>query len=203
MARIEPRTVTLRDGATITIRSGEEGDALASLNLRARCARESRFISTLPEDVTESLWQQLKINRGYAADPCGLLLYAEAPGHGLVGGLGVRHNTRRRLRHWVEVGMTIVSEWQGRGVGRAILTAALDFAAANPAIEKVCLSVIPDNEPAVRLYHAVGFREEGRQFRQMKQPDGTYHDHAFMAVYVKPGIAPEGFLTWPLAPVRS
>ncbi len=65
------------------------------------------------------------------------------------------------------------------------MTAALDWAAANPGIEKVTLGVIPDNAPALRLYESLGFIIEGNQRRQFRQPDGTYLDHLMMGKWVK------------------
>lgn len=196
MAVIEPRALTLRDGAVLTLRCAEEGDAFASLRLRLETTRTCPYIASLPEDVNESPWQQAATLRGFRDDPRGLLLYAQAPGGALVGGLGLKSNARRKLQHWVDLGMAIVPAWQGRGLGRAMIEAALDFAAGNPLIEKVTLGVLPENARAHGLYVSMGFREEGRQYRHLRQPDGTYSDHVFMAVYVKPGAAPSGFETW-------
>lgn len=50
---------------------------------------------------------------------------------------------------------------RGRGVGAAILRAAVDHARAWPGIIQVHLSVTETSEEAARLYRSLGFREWG------------------------------------------
>lgn len=53
-----------------------------------------------------------------------------------------------------ELGMAVLPEHRGRGIGSALLRRLLESAAA--AYRSVCLSVSADN-PAVRLYERAGF----------------------------------------------
>jgi putative acetyltransferase len=57
--------------------------------------------------------------------------------------------------------MAVAAGRRGRGVGSALLAAALRWAAW-AGVEKVTLSVYPHNEPARTLYRKFGFVEEGR-----------------------------------------
>jgi RimJ/RimL family protein N-acetyltransferase len=50
---------------------------------------------------------------------------------------------------------------QGQGVGRAILVGVMDWAFARPVTHRLWLTVAPHNEPARRLYRAMGFQEDG------------------------------------------
>ena len=65
---------------------------------------------------------------------------------------------------------------RGRGVGRALLTAGLEWAIENPTIEKVGLSVFSDNERAIALYRLLGFEEEGCRRGEYRMDDGSYRD---------------------------
>ena len=56
--------------------------------------------------------------------------------------------------------------------------------------------MLEPNVKARALYQRLGFREEGRSPRHFKFGPGSYVDDIQMAMYVKPGIAPVGFLTW-------
>ncbi len=53
-------------------------------------------------------------------------------------------------------------QWQGRGVGRALMEAAVDLADNWLSLTRLELTVFADNAPAIRLYERVGFEVEGR-----------------------------------------
>ena len=79
----------------------------------------------------------------------------------------------------------MVKEWRGRGVGAALLEALLEWAAASPIIERVCLEVFATNDRAIRLYEKLGFVEEGRRQRDIKLGPGRYVDTVAMYRFVK------------------
>src|SRR5919199_151506 len=70
--------------------------------------------------------------------------------------------------------MAVERAWRGRGVGSALMEAALRWAESN-RVEKVSLEVYPTNEAAVALYRKFGFAEEGRMVRQSRKSYG-YED---------------------------
>lgn len=72
-------------------------------------------------------------------------------------------------RHGGEMGMGVVAEWRGKGIGRALLTRTI--AAADAAgLLRIGLSVHADNPRAIALYRQCGFVEEGRQIKaRLKQ----------------------------------
>ena len=69
-----------------------------------------------------------------------------------------RERGREKRRHiaWF-VRMYVVASEAKRGVGRALLRAALAEARTMPGVEKVNLTVAAENEGAVRLYESEGF----------------------------------------------
>ncbi len=75
-----------------------------------------------------------------------------------------REAGREKRRHlaWI-LRMYVTSERAGRGVGRALLGAALERARQIPGVAKVNLTVAEQNERAVRLYESVGFRAFARE----------------------------------------
>ena len=58
-----------------------------------------------------------------------------------------------------ELGMAVLPDCRGRGIGSDLLNRLLESAEANYC--KVCLSVSADN-PALLLYERVGFERAGR-----------------------------------------
>jgi diamine N-acetyltransferase len=51
--------------------------------------------------------------------------------------------------------------FQGQGIGRPALKAAVDWIAREYGVDRVRLSVVPENERARALYRAEGFAETG------------------------------------------
>jgi len=67
---------------------------------------------------------------------------------------------------------------RGRGVGRRLVEAVIDR--ARRSVEILQLTVISRNEPARRLYAALGFIEYGLERHGLKV-DGLYYDEVLMA----------------------
>jgi ribosomal protein S18 acetylase RimI-like enzyme len=74
-----------------------------------------------------------------------------------------------------EIGMAIVREWRGRGVGTALLSAAID-SARKRGLHKLSLSVFAHNAAGIALYRKLGFVEEGRRVKQYRRASGELWD---------------------------
>ena len=74
-----------------------------------------------------------------------------------------------------EIGMAIAREWRGRGVGSALMVAAIEWA-REQALHKLSLSVWPHNAAAFALYRKYGFVEEGRRIKQVRRQSGELWD---------------------------
>ena len=80
-------------------------------------------------------------------------------------------------------GIAIDRRHRGRGHGRAALEHAFAAASADGRLDKLVLHVAADNERAVALYRAAGFREVGVHRRHYRAPDG-WHDVAVMECFL-------------------
>jgi L-phenylalanine/L-methionine N-acetyltransferase len=87
---------------------------------------------------------------------------------------------RPRRRHAGAIGISVHAEWQGKGVGAALLRAIVDFADNWLNLTRLELEVYADNEAAVHLYERFGFELEGT-LRQHAFRDGHYVDSKVMA----------------------
>ena len=74
-----------------------------------------------------------------------------------------------------EIGMMVARDWRGRGVGSALIAAAIDWGREN-GLHKLTLSVFPHNEASIRLYRKFGFAEEGRREKQIRRANGEIWD---------------------------
>jgi putative acetyltransferase len=99
----------------------------------------------------------------------------------VVGMFGVHtFPNRPRRRHVAAIGMAVHDEWQGKGIGTALMRAGLDLADNWLNLTRLELEVYVDNEPAIHLYERFGFEHEGT-LRQHAFRDGRYVDSYMMA----------------------
>jgi RimJ/RimL family protein N-acetyltransferase len=92
----------------------------------------------------------------------------------------VRRNNRPLYSHVGVLGMGILKPWRGKGVGRALLQAAL-AQAWESGFTRVELTVREDNQSAIALYEAFGFAAEGRHINSVFV-DGQYENVLSMAI---------------------
>jgi ribosomal protein S18 acetylase RimI-like enzyme len=74
-----------------------------------------------------------------------------------------------------EIGMAVAREWRGRGVGSALLAAAIEWARER-GLHKLSLGVFAHNTAAIELYRKFGFAEEGRRIKQYRRSSGELWD---------------------------
>lgn len=158
---------------TITIRRAEPEDFPAVQAIYAGPRAQAGTLQ-LPFPSLE-LWRQ----RLQTADPNAHVLLA-CVGREVVGQLGLYASAHPRRRHVGEIRMGVRDDWQRRGVGSALLVAALELADKWLQLRRVELQVYADNAAAIALYTRHGFVEEGRH-PEFAFRDGIYVEAVTMA----------------------
>ena len=87
---------------------------------------------------------------------------------------------RPRRRHVGAIGISVGEAWQGKGVGNALMQAAVDLADNWLNLMRLELEVYADNEAAIRLYERFGFEREG-VLRKHAFRNGEFVDSIMMA----------------------
>lgn len=169
--------MTAQDPA-ITIRAAEPDDAAA---LSALIGSEGVFEGTsqLPMMPIAS-----RLERFSKPSADGLLLVACTPIEekstiiGMIGLHLVQPGMRRA--HVRGLGISVASDWQGRGIGDQLMRAALHWADRWAGILRIELTVLCDNARAIALYERHGFVREGVMRAHILR-DGVYADTQMMA----------------------
>jgi ribosomal protein S18 acetylase RimI-like enzyme len=80
----------------------------------------------------------------------------------LVGALTCEREPRLKVQHIAHmIGMMVADTHRGRGIGRALLVAAIARLRATPGLAQVTLSVTASNRAAIGLYESQGFERYG------------------------------------------
>ncbi|HEX3538801.1 MAG TPA: GNAT family protein [Acidimicrobiales bacterium] len=161
----------------VVVRPAVEADFDAWFAIFRAVAAEGRWIGReLPIDKEEQRERFVAaFLDGDEPDQLALALLAEVDGQA-VGHLGLR--SRRGLG---DLGMAVLEGWRGRGVGAALMAAAVDWARVQ-GLHKVSLQLWPHNVAALRLYQKFGFQEEGRLVRQYRRRNGELWDAIVMGL---------------------
>lgn len=178
MAWLQARKFAAKDGTVVTIASPGIGDAAELTELVRYIMAKSEHLHTQADEFTITQEQQEKRIQTLLDHPDYLIIVANVDGK-IVGTLDFLCGKQRKIAHHGSFGMSIHPEFQGMGIGRAMLESLLEWATANPRLETVRLQVHSKNERALALYRSVGFREEGRELDGVKVGDEEY-DHVIL-----------------------
>jgi putative acetyltransferase len=86
---------------------------------------------------------------------------------------------RPRRKHVGVIAICVDGDWQGKGVGAALMRAIVDLADNWLNLTRLELEVYADNEAAIHLYERFGFEVEGT-LRRHAFRDGQYVDSKVM-----------------------
>jgi diaminopimelate decarboxylase len=103
-------------------------------------------------------------------------------GERIVGHVYIQRERHPVTRHVATLGIAVASDFRGKGIGSALLIEAIDWA-KGVRVEKIVLSVYPNNVDAIALYRKFGFVEEGRLARHSRKSYG-YEDEILMAAWI-------------------
>jgi ribosomal protein S18 acetylase RimI-like enzyme len=139
-------------------------------------AREKRFLAQTKaaplERVTEFVQSSVSSNAAQ-------LVALEA--NRVVGWADVFPSWADAISHCGQLGMGVVAEYRGQGIGRRLIDQCI-AKAWQRGITRIELEVRTDNERAIHLYERVGFSRESTKRRAMRF-DGIYYDAFQMVLF--------------------
>jgi RimJ/RimL family protein N-acetyltransferase len=143
-------------------------------------ARERKYLAIVEAFPLEAM-RAFVANQIQTSAPA----FAALEGSEVVGWCDIQRMTLPTFTHRGTVGMGVVAERRGRGVGFRLLESAINDAFRRGLI-RVELQVRTDNAPAIALYVKTGFVREG-VMRDAFLVDGEYCDAISMAIVRKSG----------------
>lgn len=100
----------------------------------------------------------------------------------IIGNVNLTGNTRSKVKHRSNLGISVLKEYWGQGIGSNLLAAAIGYALENE-IEIIELEVLTTNKNAIALYEKFGFETIGIYPNYFKIDD-QYVDARLMNLYL-------------------
>jgi RimJ/RimL family protein N-acetyltransferase len=152
-----------------------ETDIPGFLFALASVAGERRYLALLDAPALEEAREFVR-----TLHDAGFPHFVATIGKRVVGWCDIAPLNRAVYRHVGVLGIGVVADFRGRGVGSALMRAAL-AQAHEIGLTRVELTVRASNHVAVALYRKFGFAVEGTKRKAIKV-DGVYEDLLLMAL---------------------
>lgn len=156
----------------------ENEEHLRPWSPRPRAPSAARSIVEIAKRVAaqRKAWRD---DRGYAFAVT-LRTPGVPPGDGPMIGRVALNEVVRGFFQNAYLGYLIGRAWQGRGLAREAVTAAIGFGLGRAGLHRVQAAIMPHNARSLALIRAVGLREEGLA-RGYLMIDGAWQDHLIFA----------------------
>lgn len=144
----------------LIVREAVISDAVKIYNLIMKTSDETNFLSCSSEERKGGFTiegQEAHIKKTINSN--NKIYICESEGE-LIGELGMKSFSKKRLKHRATFGITVLKKFWGIGVGNLLMKNAVDFFYLNEELTKLELEVRSDNVQAINLYKKFGFKTE-------------------------------------------
>jgi diaminopimelate decarboxylase len=167
--------------AGVIVRAARPGDVAAFLTFWRAIVGEGRYVRS--ETVTHPPREYRRRFRHAWTDDEAQIVAMD--GTRVVGHVSLQREQHPVSRHVATLGIAVAGDARGQGVGSALMARGLAWARGS-GVEKLVLSVYPNNVGAIALYHKFGFVDEGRLTRRSRKSYG-YEDEVMMGAWIGAG----------------
>jgi len=139
-------------------------------------AAEKKYILTLEPHPFEKMeaFANKNIDNNYAQ-------YVALLDGQVIGWADIVPHSYSTMAHVGQLGMGVLNEYRGQGIGRKLLSAVVNHAFES-GLTRLELEVFSDNHIAISLYESMGFKTEGEKINA-RMVDGEYQNISIMAKF--------------------
>lgn len=173
------KTVVLKGGVELLVRNAVASDARVLRETMQRTHAQTDYLLSYPDEQSADDEQEARSLEEIERSGNEVELVAVIDGH-IVGSAGASVvRSRRKVAHRARFGISILKEYWGMGIGRALLEASIGCA-QQAGYTQLQLEVVADNERAVSFYRRAGFEEYGRNPRGYRSASAGYQELVYM-----------------------
>ncbi|QDV54012.1 GNAT family N-acetyltransferase [Gimesia fumaroli] len=160
----------------ITVRQIELNDVTGFHNALSSVAAEKKYLLTVEPPPLDRVhdFVSKNVEQNHAQ-------YVAVAGDSVVGWADIVPASRQSMEHVGRLGMGVIAEYRGRGIGDQLLKDAIAHA-WRQGLKRLELEVFADNKAAINLYRKHSYQVEGVK-RYARYLDDAYQDVVIMAQY--------------------
>ncbi len=153
--------VILKNGKEALLRNGDKADGKEVFEVFNQTHAETDYLLSYPDENSFDPEQEAQFLSDKTNSPNEIEIVAIVNGK-IAGTAGIEAVGKKyKLKHRAELGISILKEYWGLGLGKALMNACIQCA-KEAGYTQLELNVVADNERALVLYKSLGFKEWGR-----------------------------------------
>ena len=173
------KIITLKNGKEAILRNGEFADGEAVFVNFNETHAETDYLLSYPDENSFNAQQEAEFLKNKTESPNEIEIVALVDGV-VAGTAGIEAvGAKYKLKHRAELGIAILKEYWGLGLGKALMEACIECA-KEAGYTQLELNVVAENERAVALYKKMGFVEYGRNPRGFNSRVSGYQEVVYM-----------------------
>ncbi|NBJ92460.1 GNAT family N-acetyltransferase [Parablautia muri] len=170
-----------KNGNQYLLRSPREEDAGIMLAYLKKTAQETERGLSYPEEMDMSIEEEADFIKHFLEDERSMMISVYDDDK-LVGGASLSSvGEKQKIRHRASIGIALLKDVWGQGIGRSLMTELLSFAKEAGYVQ-IELEVVADNVSAIGLYESLGFVTYGRRPNFFRLKDGNYVEGILMVL---------------------
>ena len=173
------QTILLKNGKEALLRNGDAADGLTVFENFNATHAETDYLLSYPDENSFDPEQEAQFLQEKTDSPDEIEIIAIIDGK-VAGTAGIEAVGRKhKLRHRAEMGISILKEYWGLGLGKALTKACIQCA-KEAGYTQMELNVVAENEAAIHLYQSLGFEIFGRNPRGFNSRISGYQELVYM-----------------------
>jgi RimJ/RimL family protein N-acetyltransferase len=171
--------ILLKNGKEALLRNGDAADGLPVYENFNATHAETDYLLTYPDENSFDPEQEAQFLQEKTDSPDEIEIIAIVDGE-VAGTAGIEAAGKKyKVRHRAEMGVSVLKEYWGLGLGKA-LTKACVQCAKEAGYTQLELNVVAENEAAISLYKGLGFVEFGRNPKGFNSRISGYQELVYM-----------------------
>ena len=171
--------IILKNGNEACLRNGNASDGNAVYEIFNLTHAETDYLLSYPDENSFDPEQEAQFLEEKTNSSNGIEIVAIVDGK-IVGTAGIEAvGAKHKVRHRAEFGISVLKEYWGMGLGKALTGACIECAREAGYVQ-LELNVVAENKRAVTMYRDLGFTEFGRNPKGFNSRLSGYQEVVYM-----------------------
>lgn len=173
------KTIPLKNGTTLQLRNGTAEDGAAMLDIFMQTHMETDYLLSYPEESSHTVAKEAEYlqKKTDSENEIEVMAFTDGKLAGIAGIDAI--GSKYKVKHRAEFGISVLKEYWGLGIGRALINACVQCAKEAGYVQ-LELDVVADNTRAIALYQSVGFQEYGRNPKGFRSKTAGFQELVYM-----------------------